>query len=545
MAISRRSMMLGTAAGGAAALTLAACGDSSGGSDGGSGGSGEMVLANNTEPQAPLLTTNTNEVGGGRVLTSLYAGLVYYTAKGEVENDLAESIESDDKQTWTITLKSGLKFSDGSDLTAQNFVDAWNFGALSTNAQKSQSFFEPIEGFDEVAGENPSAETMKGLEVTDDTTFKVTLKSAQSDFPNRLGYTAYMPLPSSAFDDPEAFGKEPISNGPYKFESWTPNSEIVIVPNENYDGARKAKNAGITFVVYDKDETAYNDLQSDAVDVLDQLPASALATFEDDLAERAVNAPGALFQSITIPQEDPNFSGEAGKIRRKAISRAIDRKSICDSIFNGTRTPATDFVAPTVEGGGQTDIPGAEVLEFDAAEAKKLWEEAEAITPFEGAFTISSNSDGPHNEWIEAAVNSVKNTLGIEAEFKTFPAFGEFRQQIDDRTMTGAFRSGWQADYPSVYNFLGPLYSSAAADGNGSNDGDYKNEEFDGLLDEALASPDAASALEKYTAAEAVLMEDLPVIPLWYQNALGGYSTLVQGVTFGWDTVPLYYEITK
>ena len=547
MALTRRTMLLGTAATSAATLTLAACGGGDSGSGSGSGGgSGEPVLVNGTEPESPLIPTNTNEVGGGRVLTSVFAGLVYYAADGKVENELAESIESEDNITWTIKIKPDTTFSDDSPVTAQSFADAWNYGANVNNAQKGQSFFQPIEGFDEVASEGAAEDaTMSGLKAVDDTTLEVKLVSEQSDFPNRLGYTAFMPLPASAFDDMEGFGEMPVSNGPYVVDSWTHDSEIVCVPNEKYDGPRKAANAGVTFTIYSSDDTMYNDLLSGNVDVVDMVPTSALSSFEDELGERAVNDPGAVFQSFTIPMDDPNFSGEAGKLRRQALSRAIDRKTICDSLFFGTRTPATDFVAPVIDGGGATDIPGAEVLEFDEAAAKELWEKAEGMQPFEGEFTLSYNSDSPHKDWVEAVCNSLKNTLGITATPKAFPAFGDFRKQITDRKMEGAFRSGWQADYPSAYNFLGPLYSSAAADGKGSNDGDYKNPEFDQLLKDGLAAPDPESAIEKFKAAEAILMEDLPAIPLWYQNTFGGYSDLVQDVQYGWDTVPLYYGVSK
>jgi oligopeptide transport system substrate-binding protein len=547
MSLSRRSMILGTGAAGTAALALSACGGGSDSGDGGSGGgSGDPVYAFNIEPQNPLVPTNTNEVGGGRVLNCLFAGLVYYTADGKAENDLAESIDSDDNQNWTIKIKKGQKFSDGSEITAKSFVDAWNYGANAKNAQLGQSFFEPIEGFDKVSADGAKADdTLSGLKVVDDQTFTVKLVSEQSDFPNRLGYSAYVPLPDSAFDDIKSFGEKPVSNGPYKLDSWTHDQEIVLVPNDSYDGPRKAKNAGITFTIYSSDETMYGDLESGDVDVVDIIPNSALTSFEDTLGDRAVNAPGALFQSFTIAQNDPNFSGEAGKLRRQAISRAIDRKSICDKLFNGTRTPATDFVAPVIPGGGAKDIPGAEVLEYDEAEAKKLWAEAEKKKPFSGDFTLAYNADQPHKDWVEAVCNSVSNTLGISAKPNPIPAFGDFREQITKRELKGAFRSGWQADYPSAYNFLGPLYSSAAADGKGSNDGDYKNPEFDDLLNEGLAAADSDAAIEKYKASEAILMEDLPAIPLWYQNTLGGYSENVSDVKFGWDTVPLYYQITK
>lgn len=544
-------MMLGTAAGGAA-LTLAACGGDNGdaGGNGGSdagGGTGEPIYANTTEPENPLIPTNTGEVGGGRIVTMIFAGLVYYTADGTAENDIAESIESEDNQNWTITIREGLTYSDGSTpITAEDFVNAWNFGANASNAQLGQYFFEPFEGYEELSAEGVAADaTLSGLEVVDERTFTARLVSPQSDFPTRLGYSAYMPLPPTAFDDMEAYGEAPLANGPYKLESWAHEQELVLVPNESYDGPRAVQNSGITFTVYQKPETMYLDLQSDNVDVVDQLPGSALATFEDDLGDRAVNAPGAVFQSITLPGYDPNFEGEAGAIRRKAISRAIDRQSICDNLFFGTRTPATDFVSPVIPGGGATDIPGAEVLEFDEAEAKKLWEEAEAITPFEGPLTLAYNADGPHSDWVEAVCNSLVNVLGIEATPTPYPAFGEMREQIRARDLLGTWRSGWQADYPSAYNFLGPLYGSAAADGNGSNDGDYKNPEFDQLLADGLAAETEDDAIALWKEAEALLMRDLPVVPLWYQNTFGGYSTLVSNVEYGWDTVPLYHQITK
>ncbi|WP_029362767.1 peptide ABC transporter substrate-binding protein [Brachybacterium squillarum] len=546
MAISRRSMMLGTAATGAAAVTLAACGGDSESGSGGGGGDA-VILANTTEPENPLIPTNTGEVGGGRIVTAIFAGLVYYTAEGEAEMELAESIESEDFQNWTITLREGLTYSDGeTPVTAQDFVNAWNYGANAANAQIGQYFFEPFEGYDELSAEDVAADaTLSGLEVVDDLTFTARLVSAQSDFPTRLGYSAYMPLPPVAFDDMEAYGEAPLSNGPYMLDSWTHDQEIVLVPNENYDGGRTVENDGVTFVVYADPETMYNDLLSDNVDVVDQIPNSALQTFEDELGDRAVNEPGAVFQSMTLPGYDPNFEGEAGELRRRAISRAIDRASICENLFFGTRTPATDFVSPVIPGGGATDLEGAEVFEFDEAEAQDLWSQAEDIQAFEGPLELAYNSDGPHQEWVEAVCNSLSNVLGIEANPVPFAQFGEMREQIRMRELLGTWRSGWQADYPSMYNFLGPLYGSAAADGNGSNDGDYKNEEFDQLLAEGLATEDEDERISIWKDAQELLVRDLPVVPLWYQNSIGAYSTAVSDVQFGWDTVPLYHQITK
>ena len=356
--LTRRAMILGTAATAASAGLLTACGSGSGSGSGASeaGGGGAVIRVDNREPENPLIPTNTSELAGGSVLTACFACLSYYTVDGTVANDAAESIESEDQQNWTIKIRSGQTFSDGSAVTAKSFVDAWNYGALATNAQVGQSFFSPIEGFDAVAAENPTAETMSGLQVVDDTTFTVKLTSPQSDFPLRLGYWAYAPLPEAGLKDMEAFGKKPISNGPYTVKAWTNNESIEIVKNPDYDGPRAAKNDGVTFTVYQDVETAYNDLVSDELDVLGSVPTSALETFEDELGDRAVNQPGATLIYMGIPSWSEQFSGEAGALRRQAVSRAIDRKAICDGLFFGTRVPATDFVAPAVKGGGATDI---------------------------------------------------------------------------------------------------------------------------------------------------------------------------------------------
>ncbi|MCI2239151.1 ABC transporter substrate-binding protein [Paenibacillus sp. TRM 82003] len=542
--ITRRAGLAGLL-GAAAVTTLAACGGSeeegSGGTEG--GGSGGDVIANGTEPQNPLVPTSTNEVGGGRLLDSLWAGLVYYQADGSPQNDVAESIESADAQNYTITIKPDQTFSDGTPVTAQSFVDAWNYGALGTNAQLSSYFFEPIQGFEDVQAEPPVAQTMSGLQVVDDTTFTVALTQPESDFPLRLGYSAFYPLPASAFDDMAAFGESPIGNGPYKLaapDAWQHNVRIDFVPNETYTGPRQAQNDSLAFVFYETYDAAYADLQSGNLDVIDNIPPSALATFQDDLGERAVNQPAAVFQSFTIPQNLPHFSGEEGKLRRQAISHAIDRAQVCETVFQDTRTPAKDFTSPVIDGYSET-VPGSEVLAYDPEEAKRLWAEADAISPYTGTFTIAYNSDGGHQEWVDATAAYIRQTLGIQAEGAPYPTFAALRTDVTNRTITGAFRTGWQADYPGLYNFLAPIYATGA----GSNDGDYSNPEFDALLNQAAAQTDAAASNELLQQAQTILFEDLPAIPLWYSNVTGGSSEAASDVQFGWNSVPLYYQITK
>ena len=528
------------------ALGLAAC---SGGGDANSNASGSnasgsnasgsstgIISTNGSEPQNPLIPANTNETGGGRILDAIFAGLVYYDASGATHMDMAESIEpNEDSTVWTVKLKEGQKFSDGSEVKAHNFVDAWKKGA--SEAMLSSYFFEPIAGSDD-----EGAGDLTGLEVVDDYTFTITLKAPAADFSQRLGYAAYFPLPDSTLEDMETGGEQPVGNGPYMVAEggWEHNAQIHLIPNPEYKGDNVAKNGGVDIIFYSSLDAAYQDLLSGNLDVLDALPDSAFATYEADLSGRSVNQPAAIFQSFAIPSSLEHFSGEEGNLRRQAISYAIDRDTITDTIFSGTRTPTKDFTSPVVDGYNDS-LPGSEVLTYNADKAKELWAKADAISPWSGTFSIAYNSDGGHQAWVDAVTNSVKNTLGIDAVGAPYPDFKSLRSEVTNRTITSAFRTGWQADYPGKYNFLAPIYGTGA----GSNDTDYSSAEFDGLLQQAASASsndEANSILDK---AQEVLFKDLPVIPLWYSNVVGGWSENVDNVVFGWNSVPIYNAITK
>lgn len=530
----------------AATMALAGCAGGNGSGEGGGGGDADtdaIITTNGSEPENPLIPTNTNEVGGGKILDEIFAGLVYYDAEGLPVNDMAEEITTDDPQHLTVKLKEGQTFTDGEEVTADNFIKAWNYGAQAENEHLSGYFFEDIEGFENTADVYGAQGDMAGLEQVDDYTFTIALNKPASDFALRLGYSAFYPLPDAAFEDMEAFGENPFGNGPYMLAeegAWQHDVQIDLVRNDDYEGERQAQNGGLTIKFYATEEAAYADLQGNKVDVIDTIPTNALATFQDDLGDRAVNQPSALFQSFTIGQFLPHFDGEEGILRRQAISMAFDREEISDKIFSGTRTPAADFTSPVIDGWSDS-IDGVENLEYNPEKAKELWAEADEISPWEGEFQIAYNSDGGHQAWVDAAMNSVTNTLGIEASGVAYPTLAVIREQINARTIETAARSGWQADYPGLYNFLGPLYATNA----GSNDGDYSNPEFDQLLADGISDPDPDAQNATFMEAQSILLNDLPAIPLWYENVVGGFSENVDNVTFGWNSVPLYYEITK
>lgn len=517
-------------------VTLAACSSSdSGSSTSGSsqGKSNELITAYGCEPQNGLIGANTNEVCGGRVVQNIFSGLYYYDADGKPELDMAKSVDRVNETTYKVTLKDDITFSDGSAVKAENFVKAWNLAV--EQGYLSASFFEPIKGYAEGAKE------MEGLKIVDDKTFTIELNEPHSDFVLRLGYSAFQPLPDVAFTDPEAFGQNPVGNGPYKLSSWNHDQDLTMVPNESYKGSQTVKNAGVKFVFYPKLDAAYADLLSDNLDVIDTIPSASMASFRDDLKDRAVQQPSAVFQGFTIPAKLAHFGeDEEGKLRRQAISLSINRQEVVDKIFASTREPAKDFTSPVIDG-WSGNVAGSEVLEYNPTKAKELWAKADAISPWSGQFAIAYNADGGHQDWVDAVTNSIRNTLGIDAVGKPYPDFKSFRTEITNRQITTAFRSGWQADYPALGNFLIPNYST----GGSSNDGDYSNPEFDAKMLAAEAAPTVEEAAKIYDEGQTILFTDLPGIPLWYGTASGGHSQKVANVKFGWDSQPIYTQITK
>lgn len=541
MRLTRRARLAGVTLV-AAALVLAGCGG--GGGDDDAGGKA-VITVYGTNPQNPMIPTATNEVGGGDPIQNLYSGLTAYNADGSVVNEVAESIESDDSKTWTVKLKDW-KFTDGTPVTAESFVRAWNYGADADNKHLNNYFFYPIEGTDDVGNLEKGSKEMSGLKVIDDKTFTITLKKPESDFPLRLGYSAYFPVPDSAFGEDGKYTKEygdrPIGNGPYMLSKtgWEKSKQIAMVPNPDYTGSHKPENDGLTFKFYTTPDAAYSDVQAGNLDVLDVVPPSALQDFETDESVEAYNEPGSNITTLTIPEKLPHFSGEEGNLRRQAISMAINREEISEKIFNGTRTPARDYTSPVLDGWTE-NVEGNEVLNFDETKAKQLWAQANDIDEWDGKFVLATNIDGAGNkEFSEAVANQLKNAFGIDASAKPYPTFDEFREVITKRTIKTAFRTAWQADYPSMLNYLGPIYGTGA----GSNDGDYSNKQFDKLVSDAAA----AEGDERYKLigeAQTVLLKDLPVIPLWYQNAVAVTTKDVKGFEFTWQQKPQYYALTK
>ncbi|MET8781540.1 ABC transporter substrate-binding protein [Streptomyces sp. NPDC004589] len=534
---ARRALWAACAA--VAVLPAAGCGG------GGSGAGGPGVFsASWGDPQNPLEPANTNEVQGGKVLDMLFRGLMRYNPRtGAAENMLAERIATSDSQNFTITVKDGWTFSNGEPVTARSFVDAWNYGADLKNNQKNAYFFGYIEGYDKVHPETgtPTAGTLSGLKVTGPRTFTVRLNQKFSTFPDTLGYAAFAPLPRAFFDDHAAWVKRPVGNGPYLIKSYTRGFMMSLRKWNGYPGRDKAQNNGVDLQVYTDSNTAYTDLLAGNLDLVDDVPAPQLKFIRNDLDGRYINAPAGIIQTLAFPYYDPRWNKPRTAKVRTGLSMAINRDQITDTIFQKTRTPATDWTSPVLgaEGGFQDGLCG-DACRYDPVRARKLVREGGGLPG--GQVKITYNADsGSHKEWVDAVCNSINNALGNDKACVGNPVgtFADFRNQIGRHRMPGPFRAGWQMDYPLIQNFLQPLYYTNAS----SNDGAWSNKDFDKLVDRANAEGDRAAAVKLFQQAEGVVRDNMAAIPLWYQNGSAGYSPRLSHVALNPFSVPVYNEI--
>ena len=509
-----------------------------------------VVSVRGCEPANPLIPSSTAESCGGQVVDAINSKLVRFDGQGKAHNDLASEIKgNDDMSQYRITLADGRKFSDGTPITAKSFTRAWSWSANVSNGQLSASFFSNIKGFDDLQRQGAPADAQfSGLKVIDDKTFTVDLSSPSSTFPIQVGYTAFAPLPESFYKDPKAYGENPVSSGPYQFESWQHNAMIKLRKNNEYGGEVKIQNGGIDYKVYTDLGSAYSDVQAGNLDVIDRIPTSAVKTFMTDSMVQSYNKPGSSLQMFTIPAAMEHFGqDQEGRLRRQAISMAIDRKMLIDKVLGGLGVQPTDFTAPAIPGYSK-DLKGSENLKYNAKKAREYWAKADAISkwPADRSFRMLYNVDGGSKDFYDGMANSIKNTLGIKAEATPVPTFSEFRGNIKKRLYTdAAFRSSWSPDYPSPESYLMSNFAGSAADGNGSNDGDYRNPKFDALLKQAAKAKDTDEANRLFQQAEEILLQDMPAVPLYYGNNNGASAKKVHGMRLGWDGYPIFPELSK
>ncbi|MFY1671974.1 peptide ABC transporter substrate-binding protein [Plantactinospora sp. WMMB334] len=529
MRVSRR-MTWGAAAAVAVVLATTACSGDGGGSETPDGDA--VIRIGIAEPQH-MIPSNATESAGAQVLAALYTPLVEFDAERKPVEVAAESIESADNVLWTVKLKGGYTFHNGEPVTADSYITAWNHAAYGPNGNGGAYFFGQIEGYDDLQSTDPDGEegpqkapepkakTLTGLNKVDDLTFTVTLSGPFAEFESVLGYHVFSPLPAAAWASDgvlkEGFEEAPIGNGPFRMKgTWQHDSRIEV---ERYDAhpGPKPKIGGVVFQIYQQVTTDYADLLAGNNDVTRQVPTESLGSAPTDLGDRFRKSPLSSFQFLAFPTFQPEFA--RAEVRR-AISMAIDRDEIVRTIFKDSQTSARSFVSPLLAG-ARPDTCG-EPCQFDPARAKTDYQAAGGPARLQ----ISYNGDGGHKDWVEATCNQLKNNLGVECASTPEAKFADLLNKVEAKTPVGMFRMGWSMDYPSMQNYLGPIYTTKGS----SNYYGFSNAEFDRLVEEGERAPNQEEAIKKYQEAEQILAREMPVIPLRFGQNNYGHSTRVGNV---------------
>lgn len=511
----------------AVALLATACGGGDDDDDDTAGGEAETpaVVEGGTlriyssEP-AFLVPTAGDDQPSILVIRQLYSGLVDYDSEGKPVLDLAESIETEDNQTWTIKVKDGYTFHNGEPVDADAFIRAWNYAADGDNAQNNAYFMSRIVGIDEA--QETGADELTGLTKVDDMTFEVELKEPFVGLEAILGYSGFFPVAEECLADFDACNETPIGNGPYQIEGeWQHNVGITLTRFEDYPDEGQSNPDVLEYQIFTDVDAAYAAYQAGEIDVMYTVPPARIA--EVTALETHLQLPGDSFTYVGLPLYLPQF--EDARVRQ-AISLAIDRQPIIDAVFDGTRTPATGLVSPNFDGYREGVC---EFCVYDPERAQQLLEEAGGWQG--GTLKLEANAGAGHEDWMQAVGDQLRENLGIDYELAINLEFPEYLARSDADEFEGAFRLGWGPDYPVMETYLAPLYGT----GGSSNNANYDNPEFDDLIRQGDSAASLEEAIPFYQQAEDLVLADMPVVPMWWADEIAVWSENVE--TFVWNPI--------
>ena len=541
--ISRRNF-LKVAGVSAAALGLAACGGSKSGSTATSGSASSAAgsstgsvntagftvqYGSNPETLDPALNS---AIDGANTVITIFEPLLLINENNEVVGGQAESWEtSEDGLTWTFTMRDGLKWSDGTDLNAKDFE--YSFKRMvnpDTAAPYAETCLGMIDGFDAAQAGDADALNVKASD--DGKTLTIVLSYPCSYFDKMAAFATMSPVQQATVEangdswctSADTF----VSNGPYMITDWTPSERIVLTKNPNYVGgwdSSKIVSDTITLLLLEDSSASFAAYNSGEAQLIKDVPTDeipSLTKAEDGGDFYVDTILGTYYVSLNLQRD----AFQDAKVR-KALSLAIDRDYVANTIMQGTYTTADSIVGPGIvdESGYFHDNGNAPYISADyeanLAEAKKLLEEA-GYPNGEGYPTIeySTNDAGYHvplAEYLQQAWGDLGITLTInKMEWSSFtPArrAGEY----------DVARNGWVMDYNDPSNML-DLFCT----GNGNNDGKYSNPDFDAAIDASRVA-DSAEHFAQLHKAEDILMEDTGCLPIAYYNDYWLQSPTLKG----------------
>ena len=538
---------------GALAVSLAACGSSA--STGAANATGEAAdaaeagstgftvqLGPNPETLDPALNA---AVDGGNTLITIEEPLLIIDENNEVQPGQAESYEvSDDGLTWTFHMRDGLKWSDGSDLTAADFE--YSFKRLAnpdTAAPYAETVVGMIDGYQDAIGNpdvdgntttDPDWDALNVHASEDGKTLTVQLSYPCSYFDKLASFVATSPVQQATVEaNGDSWCTEPdtyVCNGPYMITEWIPSERIVLSKNPYYVGgwdSSKIVSDTITLLLLEDSSASYTAYNSGEAQLVKDVPTDeipSLTRAEDGGDFYLDEIMGTYYISLN-DQEEPFTDVRV----RKALSLAIDRDYVANTIMQGIYTPATALVGPGIvdENGYFMDNAngGEPYISDDYAanleEAKSLLAEA-GYPDGEGfpTITYSANDSGYHipvAEYLQQAWGELGITMNIDkVEWSSFIPM----RRAGDYDIS---RNGWSMDYNDPSNML-ELFTT----NNGNNDGKYANPEFDQVIEDSRVA-DKTTHFEKLHEAEDILMNDAACIPVAYYNDFWLQSPSLKG----------------
>lgn len=456
-------------------------------------------------------------VDGSTVIHNAFEGLMREDANSNIEPAVAESYElSEDGTVYTFHLRD-CKWSDGEPVKAGDFEYAWK-RALNpdTAAEYAYQLFYLKNGEAYNTGEATADDV--GVKALDDKTLEVTLESPVPYFLSLAAFPTYFPVRQDVVEangdkwtlSPETY----ISNGPFKMSEWKEKESITFVKNENYWEADKVKLDTLVFRVIDDEATYLGAFKSGELDIIESPPTTEIPTLLAEGTAEIYPYLGTYFYVFNVSEN--HYDEEAYQFLsdpnvRKALALAIDRTLIVEKVAQGGQTPAESYVPK-----GIVDTEGNEFFKSylpataDVEEAQRLLAEA-GYPNGEGAPTITFtyNTGSGHQMIAQAIQDMWKNNLGINIELKNeeWAVFQDTRNNFN----YSIARHGWIADYNDPMTFLEMWVT-----GTGQNNAGYSNPEYDELISQAKSELDGTKRTELLHKAEDVLMEDMPILPIYY-----------------------------
>ena len=501
-----------------------------------------VQLGPNPETLDPALNSS---VDGANTIITTFEPLLLIDENNEIVPGQAELPEvSEDGLTWTFTMKDGLKWSDGSDLTAKDFEYSFKrLASPDTAAPYGETVVGMIDGYEDAIG-NPDADgntttdpDWDALNVhasEDGKTLTVQLAYPCSYFDKLCAFAAMSPVQEATIEaNGDAWCTEPdtfICNGPYYISDWVPSERIVLTKNPYYAGgwdSSKIVSDTITLLLLEDSSASYAAYNSGEAQLIKDVPTDEIPslTKAEDGGDFYVDTILGTYYISLNDQREPFTDAKV----RKALSLAIDRDYVANTIMQGTYEPAYNFVGPGIvdesgmfydnANGGERYI--SDDYEANLEEAKSLLAEA-GYPDGEGfpAITYSANDAGYHipvAEYLQQAWGELGITVNIDKV--EWSSFLPMRRAGD----YDASRNGWVMDYNDPSNMI-ELFTTT----NGNNDGKYSNPEFDAAI-EASKVADKTVHFQKLHEAEDILMEDAAAIPVAYYTDFWLQSPSLKG----------------